>query len=938
MRLWSFSMIDELADRISNLQTGAHFCLFYDRDPVEQMPALVPYIRAGLSKNEQCIYVADDQTVEELSGRLEESGIDTTLEIQRGALKLWSRREWRQPGELSSADKLAQLAEFIQRAFASGFAGIRFAIEMTWALGPDISAERMEHWEASLNTIFTPDFPGQIVCQYNRHRIAPQVVLAALYTHPLLIVGDEVYSNVFYQAPLILDHESANGVAAKVEWMISQLKHARTAEKERQILIQHQAARAEAEQSQKQLDNILSLLPAAVYTCDSDGRITFFNKRAAQLWGRTPKLNADAEKYCGSVRLVSPDGTAVPPNAALMAKALETGESLHDAEAAIERPDGSRIPISVNIDPLYNPMGRRIGAINVFQDITHLKTAEESRRRLAAIVEFSDDAIISKDLNGTIMSWNRGAEKLFGYAAEEIIGQSVLRLIPPDRYNEEPGILERIRRGEPINHYETVRQRKDGSLVEISLSVSPIKDLGGEVIGASKIARDITGHKEAERALRAVKDELTRANEELEIRVRERTAALELAQAARLRDMEEQKKLEEQLRQAQKMEGIGTLAGGIAHDFNNILNIIKGYTSILPRDDQTNADALKVIEDTIERGASLVKQLLTLARKSETRLTSTDPNKVLSELSTLLQQTLPKTVDVSLQLESSLPPIMADPSQMTQALLNLCVNARDAMPAGGKLVLTSAAVGPRQVQEKFPQAQNVDYVRIEVTDSGTGMEPGMRTRIFEPFYTTKAQGQGTGLGLAIVYGIIKNHHGFIDVTSALGAGTTFSLYLPITEREGKPASTNLPARHLSAVKSAYSRGAILIAEDEQNMLSLLRRSLSRIGYQVFTAGDGQEVIDLYHKHKEQIQVVLLDIGLPKIQGWDVIVQLRRDNPQLSIVVTSGYIDPDLKIKMDRASIDAVVYKPYAIGQIIETLQNVIERSRRPCPRRVKPLP
>jgi PAS domain S-box-containing protein len=922
-------MTCESADRISNLRTGAHLCLFYEKDPAEQLPALIPYIREGLSRNEQCIYVADDQTVDELSRRLMENGIDLGREIERGALKLWSRREWRQPGDLSSPGKTAQVGKFIQAAFKSGFAGARFAIEMTWALGPDISKERMEHWEATLNTIFTPDFPGQILCQYNRHRMDPQVVLAALHTHPLFLLGDEVYPNLFYEAPLILQENGAKGVAAKVEWMISQLKHAQAAEKERGMVIQKQTAVAEAEQSKKHFENILSLMPTAVYTCDAEGRITFFNQRAAELWGREPKINGEEEKYCGSLRVFGPDGSALLPSEIPMAKAIKTGESVRNAEAIIERPDGSRIDIRMNIDPLRDPMGRRIGAINVFQDFMDLKKAEESRRRLAAIVEFSDDAIVSKDLNGTITSWNRGAEKLFGYSAEEIIGQPVMRLLPPDRYNEEPDILDRIRKGERIAHYETVRRRKDGTSVEISLSVSPIKDSSGKVVGASKIARDITERKEAEQALRMAKDELARVNEELEKRVQERTAALELAQAARLRDMEGQRKLEEQLRQAQKLESIGTLAGGIAHDFNNILNIIKGYASILPRNDKDSVDAVKVIEDTIERGASVVRQLLTLARKTETRLTPIDANKILSDLSNLLKQTLPKTIEVSLQLDPNLSRTMADPSQITQALLNLCVNARDAMPTGGKLVLRTAMVSRSQVQEQFPEADISEYVRIDVMDTGVGMDGSVRDRIFEPFYTTKAHGEGTGLGLAIVYGIVNNHHGFIDVATETGAGTTFSLYVPVTQHEVQPASTNSTVRHLLALNSANSRGAILIAEDELNMLSLLRRALSRIGYQVITAADGQEVIDLYHSHKQQIQVVLLDMGLPKIQGWDVILQLRRDNPHLSIVVTSGYIDPNLKIKMDRAGIDAVVYKPYAIGQIVETLQNVIERSRTP---------
>jgi CheY-like chemotaxis protein len=379
------------------------------------------------------------------------------------------------------------------------------------------------------------------------------------------------------------------------------------------------------------------------------------------------------------------------------------------------------------------------------------------------------------------------------------------------------------------------------------------------------------------------------------------------------------------------------LAGGIAHDFNNMLNIIKGYASTLPRKDKNSADALKVIDDTIERGAALVKQLLTLARKSDTCPASTDPNQILRDLSALLQQTLPKAVDVSLQLESNLPPVMADASQITQALLNLCVNARDAMPAGGKLMLKSAAVSPAQVQHKFAQAEDIDYVRIDVADTGTGIEPAARARIFEPFYTTKPHGQGTGLGLAIVYGIVKNHNGFIDVATEVGAGTTFSLYLPVTEHEVKTAEVDSPTGNSVSPDLANGQGAILIAEDEHNMRSLLRRSLSRIGYRVITAADGQEVIDLYQRHKEQIQVVLLDLGLPKIQGWDVIVQLRREQPDLHVVVTSGYIDPNLKMKLDRAGVDAVVYKPYAITHIVETLQRIIERSPKPWKPNPEPL-
>jgi PAS domain S-box-containing protein len=255
-------------------------------------------------------------------------------------------------------------------------------------------------------------------------------------------------------------------------------------------------------ESEKRMRQLTFLMPAAVYSCDEEGQITFFNRRAAELWGREPNLKNNQEKYCGSFRALGPDGSQIPHSQSLMAMAVKTGKPARNEETMIERPDGSRIILKVNIDPLYDINGRLCGAINVFEDITDLKRAEQASRRLAAIVESSQDAIVSKDLNGNITSWNQAAERLFGYTAEEAIGKPVTLLIPPERHEEEPEILERIRRGARIEHYETIRRRKDGSLLDISLTVSPIRDAQGNIVGAAKIARDITRRKRVEVALR----------------------------------------------------------------------------------------------------------------------------------------------------------------------------------------------------------------------------------------------------------------------------------------------------------------------------------------------------------------------------------------------------------------------------------------------------
>jgi two-component system CheB/CheR fusion protein len=249
-------------------------------------------------------------------------------------------------------------------------------------------------------------------------------------------------------------------------------------------------------ESEKRLHDLLNLLPAAVYTTDAEGRITFYNEAAAALWGRRPTLNVD--QWCGSWRMYWPDGTPLPPDKCPMAVVLKEGRAVSGQEAVVERPDGTRMPFLAFPSLLRDTTGEIVGAVNMFVDITERKRNEEMAQRLASIVESSDDAIISKSLDGTITSWNSGAARLFGYVAEEIIGKPITVLIPRDHLTEEASIIERVRRGERIEHYETVRQRKDGGLIEISLTVSPIKTPEGKVVGASKIARDITERKRSE--------------------------------------------------------------------------------------------------------------------------------------------------------------------------------------------------------------------------------------------------------------------------------------------------------------------------------------------------------------------------------------------------------------------------------------------------------
>jgi two-component system CheB/CheR fusion protein len=403
----------------------------------------------------------------------------------------------------------------------------------------------------------------------------------------------------------------------------------------------------------------------------------------------------------------------------------------------------------------------------------------DARARLAALVESSQDAIVGLSLEGIITSWNAGAERIFGYRADEIVGQSIMRIVRPGREEEEEKqILQRLRRGERVEHFETVRIGKDRRLIDVSLTISPIKDVKGTIIGASKVARDITERKRIEQQRQEI-------SHELEKQVFDRTAELREANRALLEDMEERVKLEEQLRQSQRLESMGVLAAGVAHDLNNLLNIIRGYASILGpgATSQEIGESVEAITETTKRGAALVEQLLTLSRKAESKIASTNVNTLIQRMGELIKGTFPKNVEAGLDLFPELPAIMADANQITQVLLNLCVNARDAMPDGGKLTLKTWVISGKELEVRG-ELRSEDYVAIEVIDTGTGMDESVQRKIFEPFFTTKEIGHGTGLGLAVAYGIVKSHNGFIEVESQPMRGTTFRLYFPAVSSGG----------------------------------------------------------------------------------------------------------------------------------------------------------
>ncbi len=385
----------------------------------------------------------------------------------------------------------------------------------------------------------------------------------------------------------------------------------------------------------------------------------------------------------------------------------------------------------------------------------------------------------------------------------------------------------------------------------------------------------------------------------------------------------ERKNLETQLVQAQKLESLGTLAGGIAHDFNNILNIIMGYASILESgdfDEDELPDFVKIIMDASMRGADLIKQLLTFARKTETIFKPVQINDIIIEIKKLLAETFPKTIKISLNLHSQLPLIIADASQIHQVFMNLCVNARDAMQNNGILSIYTKRLHSDDLKIQNPAVVAGEYIEIKVSDTGTGMDEITKKRIFEPFFTTKETGKGTGLGLALAYAIIQNHGGFIDVESEVGKGTSFYIYMPALERI---SDVFQPLAKITET-DFKGFGTILLIEDERQHSELLATILVLKGFKVISAYDGLQGILEYRNHMKEITVVISDIGLPQLGGEEVFKQIKKLNPEAKIILISGFIDPEMKARLFEAGARHIIQKPYMPDKILRVIKDVIE--------------
>ncbi len=552
---------------------------------------------------------------------------------------------------------------------------------------------------------------------------------------------------------------------------------------------------------------------------------------------------------------------------------LTNGIGMRD-EVSITTPQGTRY-YDLTVEPLRNESQEIVGITCAGIDISERKLSEAKIREQAALLDITTDAICVSDLENQILFWNKGAETLYGWTVQEAIGRNASELLDNEAAQENHEALLSV----------MTKGKWQGELTQITKT-------GKELLVASRwsLVRDAQG---MPKSILIVDTDIT-----------------------------EKKRLESQLFRAQRLESIGTLASGIAHDLNNILTPILAGAQLLPMKfpdaDERTMRLLEILEINAKRGADLVKQVLSFARGVEGKRITLQIRHLIVEIAKILKETFPRSIEIQTDIPNDLWLVSGDSTQLHQVVMNLCVNARDAMPNRGTLSISAENF---VVDENYArmnlEAEAGLYVVITVTDTGIGIPQETLDRIFEPFFTTKPVGQGTGLGLSTVIGIVKSHGGFINVYSEVGHGTSFKVYLPAV------GGTETLAVEDIAIPAGHGE-LILIVDDEPSIQDVTRNSLESHQYQTLIASDGIEAIALYAKYAEKISAVLMDMMLPSLDGVTAIRTLQKINPQVKIIATSGFMSKTKLAEVIDTGTQTFLPKPYTINELLLSLQEILK--------------
>ncbi len=610
-----------------------------------------------------------------------------------------------------------------------------------------------------------------------------------------------------------------------------------------------------------------------IITIDEQGLIRSFNPAAENLFG----FAAD-EVLGGNVSVIIPSPWREEHDSYIQRYLTTHTRRIIGIgrEVVALRKDGTTFPAELAISEMVL-QDRRIFT-GIVRDITQRKQAEEAIREanetLRAVIETSPLAICVTDLQGHVKSWNAAAEKIFGWTEAEVLGER-FPIVPDNEWDNFLAGLDAASRGETYAGVERRRMTKSGASIDISIWNAPLRNREGEITGILSLIADVTHHR----------------------------------------------RLEQQVRQATKMEAIGRLAGGVAHDFNNILTVITGYAEMLAEraagDEEFAGDVTEVLK-AADHASALTNQLLVFSRHRVRTPESLNLNDVVARLEKMLRRVIGEDVALVTHVAPEVSSIRADPAQVEQVIINLAVNARDAMPDGGTLTIETADV---ELDASYARTHMGvapgRYVMLAVSDTGTGMAPETRSRLFEPFFTTKERGKGTGLGLSTVYGIVKQCNGEIWVYSELGRGSTFKIYLPIVD--GKPAD---PLSREEPEAAAGGAETVLLVEDESGVRKLVGSVLAGQGYEILETGDPLEALRICEEYREPIHLLLTDVVMPNMSGRELADRAVKLRPDLRVLYMSGYTDH--VILHHGIAGTPFIQKPFTPGALTRKIREVLD--------------